>query len=148
MTVMHLYQMAHQQMPGILSSPAHAPASALLSDWTMRTVHQQNILVVMTTHGQLNFSPICPSWKFYFLRHHSLTLKILSLGGGGGFYLTSRHSRQLGIFSKSLCNLLTQMPEHWKKIMLNARYLLPKNLGITDQQRLKMVNSQDALLFA
>lgn len=24
--------------------------------------------------------------------------------------------------------------------------LLPKNLGITDQQRLKMVNSQDALL--
>lgn len=33
------------------SFPVRAPASALLSDWTMRsTVHQQNIPVVMTTH--------------------------------------------------------------------------------------------------
>lgn len=30
--------------------------------------------------------------------------------------------------------------------MLNARYFLPKNSGITDQQWLQMVNNQYALL--
>lgn len=64
------------------SSPVHAPASALLSDWTMRrTVHQQNILVVMTTHGQLNFSLICPRWNFYFCVIITSPLNILILGG-------------------------------------------------------------------
>lgn len=64
------------------SSPVHAPASALLSDWTMRrTVHQQNILVVMTTHGQLNFSLIYPSWKFYFCVIITSPLKYTHLGG-------------------------------------------------------------------
>lgn len=64
------------------SSPVHAPASALLSDWTMRrTVHQQNILVVMTTHVQLNFSLICPNWKFYFCVIITSPLKYLHLMG-------------------------------------------------------------------
>lgn len=66
------------------SSPVHAPASALLSDWTMRrTVHQQNILVVMTTHGQLNFSIIYPSWKFYFCVIIASPLNTLSFWGEG-----------------------------------------------------------------
>lgn len=65
------------------SSPVHAPASALLSDWTMRrTVHQQNILVVMTTHGQLNFSLIWPSSKFYFCVIITSPLNTLNWGEG------------------------------------------------------------------
>lgn len=82
------------------SSPLHAPASALLSDWTMRrTVHQQNILVVMTTHGQLNFSLICPSWNFYFC---VIITSPWYIGRGVGSIQISLYSRQLGIFRKIL----------------------------------------------
>lgn len=101
------------------SSPVHAPASALLSDWTMRTVHQQNILVVMTTHGQLNFSLICPSWKFYFLRHYYLTLKILSFCGGGGGWILSKppniqDSWAYSVNPSAIC--WHKCLKHWKKL--------------------------------
>lgn len=116
------------------SSPVHAPASAPLSDWTMRrTVHQQNILVVMTTHGQLNFSLICPSWKFYFCVIITSPLKYSHLWEGWGFYpnlifKTVGHIQEIVLQSVGI-NAWTL-----KKIMLNARYFLPKISGITDQQ--------------
>lgn len=112
------------------SSPVHAPASALLSDWTMRrTVHQQNILVVMTTHGQLNFSLIWPSSKFYFCVIITSPLNTLIWGGRGGKGLPKSPNIQdswtYSVNPSAICWHKCLNIE--KKIMLNARYFLPMN---------------------
>ena len=107
------------------SSPVHAPASALLSDWTMRrTVHQQNILVVMTTHGQLNFSIIYPSWKFYFCVIITSPLNTLILGEGVPKSPNIRDSWAYSINPSAIC---WHKYLNIEKNMLNVRYLLPKN---------------------
>lgn len=116
------------------SSPVHAPASALLSDWTMRrTVHQQNILVVMTTYGQLNFSLICPSWKLHFCVIITSPLKYSHFGQGGILpnlliFKTVGHIQEIVLQSVDTNAWILK-----KIFMLNARYFFPKNVGITDQ---------------
>lgn len=115
------------------SSPVHAPASALLSDWTMRrTVHQQNILVVMTTHVQLNFSLIVHVENFIFasLLPHSWNTTIW----WGNFYPNLVIFKTIGQNQEILLQSADTNIWTLKTIMLNVKYFLPQNSGITDQQ--------------